>query len=73
MMSASSLVAVELGPHDGRLGLLTDLDDPGTFTIPTEFSTDDYATVAVDISVEPHDGNDDHSGRSILRGALTEA
>ena len=24
----------------------------------------------VDISVEPHDGNDAHSGRSILRGAL---
>ncbi len=52
------------------LGLLTDLDDPGTFTIPTEFSTDDYATVAVDISVEPRDGVETHSGRSIVRGPL---
>lgn len=52
------------------LGLVTDLDDPGTFAIPADFSTDDYATVAVDISVEPRDGVETHSGRSIVRGPL---
>lgn len=52
------------------LGIVTDVDDPGTFTVPSDFSTDDFATVAVDISVEPRDGVETHSGRSIVRGPL---
>lgn len=48
------------------------VDRPGqTFEVPAGYDPAVYKVV--DISVEPHDGNHDHSGRSILRGALTEA
>lgn len=53
------------------LGIVEDLDDPGTFDVPEGFSTDDYAAVAVDLSFEPRDGVETHSGRSILRGPLS--
>ena len=42
-----------------------------TFAVPSGYDPAVYKVV--DISVEPHDGNHDHSGRSILRGALTDA
>ena len=45
--------------------------EPGTFRCRTGYDPAVYTVV--DISVEPHDGNDDHSGRSILRGALQQA
>ena len=53
------------------LGVVEDLDDPGTFDVPDGFSTDDFSTVAVDLSFEPRDGDEAHSGRSILRGPLS--
>ena len=38
--------------------------------VPAELDPDVYSIV--DISIEPRDGDEQHSGRSILRGALTE-
>lgn len=52
------------------LGLI-DPERPGDFVVPAAYDPDVY--FVVDISVEPRDGNADHSGRSILRGPLTEA
>jgi len=51
------------------LGLI-DPDNPGDFEVPAAYDPDIY--FVVDISVEPRDGNANHSGRSILRGPLTE-
>lgn len=51
------------------LGIVENVDDP--FVVPDGYDPAIYRVV--DISVEPHDGNHDHSGRSILRGALIEA
>lgn len=51
------------------LGLI-DLDNPGDFEVPAAYDPDIF--FVVDISVEPRDGNASHSGRSILRGPLTE-
>ena len=66
------LIAVdEAGDPDIiSLGIVDDLDDPGTFDVPDDFSTADYDTVLVDLSFEPRDGVETHSGRSILRGPL---
>jgi hypothetical protein len=52
---------ISLGPlrSDGRYQLPAGLD-------PTVFSV-------VDVSIEPHDGDPNHSGNSILRGGLVEA
>lgn len=50
------------------LGLI-DPDAPGDFEVPRSHDPDVF--FVVDISVEPRDGNTDHSGRSILRGPLT--
>ncbi len=49
---------------------LVDQADPGTFDVPEGYDPDTF--YVVDISVEPRDGVPEHSGRSILRGALTE-
>jgi hypothetical protein len=43
--------------------------DGDTFAVPDGYDPDSYSVV--DISVEPRDGDDAHSGRSILRGALS--
>jgi hypothetical protein len=51
----------------GRLGIA----DDGTFVVPDDVDLDRFDVV--DISIEPDDGNPDHSGQSILRGGLTEA
>jgi anti-sigma-K factor RskA len=40
-----------------------------SFTVPSGYDPSAYDVV--DISVEPHDGDDTHSGRSILRGQLS--
>jgi hypothetical protein len=53
------------------LGVVDDLEDPGSFVVPAGFDRDSYEHVEVDISVEPRDGVETHSGRSILRGPLT--
>jgi anti-sigma-K factor RskA len=50
---------------------LVDPDEPGDFGVPATYDPDVY--FVVDISVEPRDGDATHSGRSILRGALTKA
>ena len=47
---------------------LVDPASPGTFEVPAGYDPDVFNVV--DISVEPRDGDPDHSGRSILRGAL---
>lgn len=51
------------------LGVVHSADE--TFQVPAGYDPAVYSVV--DISVEPHDGNHDHSGRSILRGALVQA
>jgi anti-sigma-K factor RskA len=52
------------------LGLI-DPENPGDFEVPAAYDPDVY--FVVDISIEPRDGNANHSGRSILRGPLTQA
>ena len=47
---------------------LVDADEPGTYVVPAGLDPDVYSVV--DISVEPRDGDETHSGRSILRGVL---
>ncbi|MDW3218065.1 MAG: anti-sigma factor [Acidimicrobiales bacterium] len=54
------------------IGLVEDPSAPGTFTIPADFDRSAYDAVAVDISLEPHDGDPDHSGMSLVRGPLVE-
>lgn len=46
-----------------------DPERPGEFAVPA--TTDPSVFSVVDISVEPRDGNAQHSGRSILRGSFT--
>lgn len=42
----------------------------GSYTVPASLDVSTHRIV--DISIEPRDGDEQHSGRSILRGALTE-
>lgn len=44
---------------------------PGSYTVPPSLDVSTHRVV--DISVEPRDGDEAHSGRSILRGTLTDA
>ena len=53
------------------LGLVEDPADPGSFTVPADFDRSVYDAVAVDISIEPDDGDAAHSGMSLVRGVLT--
>ncbi|MFT7646295.1 MAG: hypothetical protein ACI8Y4_001029 [Candidatus Poriferisodalaceae bacterium] len=60
---------------DGNVAELVSLgtfnpDNPGTFAVPADHDPDVF--YVVDISVEPRDGDKTHSGRSILRGALSK-
>lgn len=41
----------------------------GTFAVPDDIDLNEFDVV--DVSIEPDDGNPDHSGDSILRGGLT--
>jgi len=52
---------------------LGDIEADGTreFEVPAGY--DPAVFSVVDISVEPHDGDSTHSGRSILRGELDQA
>lgn len=56
---------------DGNVADLVSLGtiDGDTFAVPDGYDPDRYSVV--DISIEPRDGDDAHSGRSILRGALS--
>lgn len=47
---------------------LVDPDNPGAYVVPA--GVDPTVNTIVDISVEPRDGDAQHSGRSILRGPL---
>lgn len=47
---------------------LVDAASPGSYAVPAELDPEVYQVV--DISVEPRDGDETHSGRSILRGVL---
>ncbi len=47
---------------------IVDPDDPGSFDVPAGYDPTIFSVV--DISVEPRDGDDTHSGRSILRAGL---
>lgn len=49
---------------------LVDAASPGTYAVPSTLDPDVYTVV--DISVEPRDGDEAHSGRSILRGVLAD-
>lgn len=59
---------------DGSLDVqpvaLVDPSSPGTYAVPADLDPEVYSVV--DISVEPRDGDETHSGRSILRGVLAE-
>ncbi len=45
----------------------------GTYEVPAGFDPDAFDTVLVDISFEPRDGVETHSGVSIVRGEITDA
>ena len=47
------------------------VEGAGSYTVPTTLDVSSHRIV--DISIEPRDGDDAHSGRSILRGTLTDA
>lgn len=49
------------------LGIVDDIDR--RYAVPEGYSTAEYSVV--DISVEPRDGVEQHSGRTILRGELS--
>lgn len=59
LISSDVTRLVSLGTVDGT---------SGTFTIPAGIDITDYTLV--DVSVEPFDGNPEHSGNSIVRGEL---
>jgi len=50
---------------------LVDAGSPGTYRVPADIDPDTH--FIIDISIEPRDGDDAHSGRSILRGPLEPA
>jgi Anti-sigma-K factor rskA len=56
-------------PADVQPVSLVDPTTPGTYAVPANLDPDTYSVV--DISIEPRDGDDAHSGRSILRGQLS--
>jgi hypothetical protein len=56
-------------PADVQPVSLVDPAAPGTYAVPADLDPATYTVV--DISIEPRDGDEAHSGRSILRGELT--
>lgn len=74
--AGNDLEAWVIGVTDGEIqivqtiGLVADPTAPGTFVLPDDFDRSVYDAVAVDISIEPQDGNADHSGMSLVRGPL---
>ena len=59
-----------LDPSDGRLQSLGVLRADGTADLPVPDGVALETYTAVDVSVEPRDGDPGHSGDSVLRGAL---
>lgn len=64
---------IKLGPDGSPADVqpvsLVDPTSPGTYAVPANLDPDTYSVV--DISIEPRDGDEAHSGRSILRGQLS--
>ena len=56
------------GSFDVQPVSLVDPDSPGTYAVPADLDPATYSVV--DISIEPRDGDEAHSGNSILRGEL---
>ena len=54
------------------LGIIDDAAAPGSYDIPADFDLDGFDQVLVDISFEPRDGVEAHSGASIVRGPVTD-
>ena len=48
-------------------------DADGTYEVPDDFDSSAFDTVLVDISYEPRDGDETHSGASIVRGEIIDA
>ena len=55
-----------------RLFPIDDAAAPGSYDIPADFDLDGFDQVLVDISFEPRDGVEAHSGASIVRGPVTD-
>lgn len=64
------IAAAADGSLDVQPVALVDPASPGTYAVPAGLDPDVYSIV--DISIEPRDGDETHSGRSILRGTLTD-
>ncbi|HEY3485236.1 MAG TPA: anti-sigma factor [Ilumatobacteraceae bacterium] len=58
----------EGNPVDVQPVAVIDSSDPGAYPVPA--GLDPSSHYVVDISIEPRDGDDAHSGQSILRGPL---
>lgn len=54
------------------LGII-ESDADGTYEVPDDFDSSVFDTVLVDISYEPRDGDETHSGASIVRGEIINA
>ena len=53
------------------LGII-ESDADGTYEVPDDFDSSAFDTVLVDISYEPRDGDETHSGASIVRGEIVD-
>ncbi|MEK9580898.1 MAG: anti-sigma factor [Acidimicrobiaceae bacterium] len=53
------------------LGII-ESDTDGTYEVPDDFDSSAFDTVLVDISYEPRDGDETHSGASIVRGEIID-
>ena len=53
------------------LGII-ESDADGTYEVPDDFDSSAFDTVLVDISYEPRDGDETHSGASIVRGEIID-
>ena len=53
------------------LGII-ESDADGTYEVPADFDSSAFDTVLVDISYEPRDGDETHSGASIVRGEIID-
>ncbi len=51
------------------LGII-ESDADGTYEVPDDFDSSGFDSVLVDISYEPRDGDETHSGASIVRGEI---
>ena len=54
------------------LGII-ESDADGTYEVPDDFDSSAFDTVLVDISYEPRNGDETHSGASIVRGEIIDA